>query len=95
VKSYRIIKEKGLPISFEVKNAYNQSGDICQYIYANPVQGNTNFLVKTAFVMRKNLKPIYNWKSPATTPISVKAMFEQDRQEGFADFVKKIKKGAI
>jgi len=91
-KSYRIMKEKGLPISFEVKNTFNQSGDPCDYIYANSVQGNINFLVKTAYVMRKNLKPIYNWKSPATTPLAVKAMADQDRQEGFKEFVKKIKK---
>jgi hypothetical protein len=95
VKSYRVMKEHGLPLSFEIKNTFNQTGDVCEYIYACPVQGNTNFLVKTAYVMRKNLKPIYNWKSPATTPIAVKAMFEQDRQEGFKDFVKKIKKGEI
>ncbi|MFZ2188681.1 MAG: hypothetical protein WAV73_03925 [Candidatus Moraniibacteriota bacterium] len=93
VQSYRVMKEKGLPVSFEVKNTYNQSGDREEYIYANPVQGNLNFLVKTAYVMRKNLKSIYNWKSPATTPIAVKAMFEQDKQEGFGEFVKKIKKG--
>jgi len=95
VKSYRVMKEKGLPISFEIKSTYNQSGDPCEYIYACPVQGDTNFLVKTAYVMRKNLKSIYNWKSPATTPIAVKAMFEQDKQEGFKDFARKIKKGEL
>jgi hypothetical protein len=95
VKSYRVMKERGLPISFEIKGTYNQSGDPCEYIYACPVQGDTNFLVKTAYVMRKNLKPIYNWKSPATTPIAVKAMFEQDKQEGFKDFARKIKKGEL
>ena len=92
VKSFRIMKEKGLPISFEVKGTYNQSGDPCNYIYANPVQGNINFLVKTAYVMRKNLKPIYNWKSPATTPLAVQAMLKQDNQAGFKEFVKKMKK---
>lgn len=92
VESYKIMKEKGLPISFEVKSTFNQSGDPCDYIYANAVQGNTNFLVKTAYVMRKNLKPIYNWKSPATTPLAIKAMFEQDKQEGFKEFVKMVKK---
>lgn len=94
-ESYKIMKEKGLPMSFEVKCTFNQSGDPCDYIYANPVQGNINFLVKTAYVMRKNMKPIYNWKSPATTPLAIKAMFEQDRQEGFAEFVKKIKSGNL
>lgn len=92
VKSYRLMKKNGLPISFEVKTTFNQNGDPCDYIYANPVQGNINFLVKTAYVMRKNLKPIYNWKSPATTPLAVRAMAEQDKQEGFKDFAKKMKK---
>jgi len=92
VKAFRLMKENGLPISFEIKSAFNQCGDPCDYIYANPVQGNINFLVKTAYVMRKNLKPIYNWKSPATTPLAVKAMAEQDQQPGFKEFAKKIRK---
>lgn len=95
IKAYSMMKEKGLPISFEVKSAFNQTGEKQDYIYACPVQGNINFLVKTAYVMRKNLKPIYNWKSPATTPLAIKAIFEQDSQFGFSDFVKKIKKGEI
>ncbi len=94
-KTYRLMKKTGLPISFEVKSTYNQFGEKQDYIYANPVQGNINFLVKTAYVMRKNLKPIYNWKSPATTPLAVKAVFEQDNQTGFLEFVKKIKSGKI
>jgi hypothetical protein len=92
---YRILKKRGLPICFEVKSAFNQSGDHQEYIYACPVQGDTNFLVKTAYVMRKNLKSIYSWKSPATTPLAIKAMFEQERQVGFGEFVKKIKKGKL
>lgn len=91
-KSYRLMKDNGLPISFEVKTTFDQNGDPCDYIYANPVQGNINFLVKTAYIMRKNLKPICSWKSPATTPLAVRAMAEQDKQEGFKDFAKKMKK---
>lgn len=89
---YRTMKEKGMPLTFEVKSAFNQGGDSCDYIYANPAVGNINFLTKTAYVMRKNLKPIYNWKSPATTPHTVKAMFDQDKQEGFKEFIREIKK---
>jgi hypothetical protein len=95
VESFRKIKTQGLPISFEVKGGYNQSGDPEDYIYACPVQGDTNFLAKTAYIMRKNLKPIYNWKSPATTPLAVKAMFEQEAQEGFKEFLKDIKQGKL
>ena len=93
VEAYRAIKKHGLPISFEVKGGFNQSGDPEDYLYACPVQGDTNFLVKTAYIMRKNLKPIYNWKSPATTPLAVRAMFEQEAQEGFREFIRDIKKG--
>lgn len=92
---FKVVKEEGLPISFEVKGTFNQSGDQEEYLYACPVQGDVNFLVKTAYVMRKNLKPIYNWKSPATTPLAIKAMFEQDNQEGFKSFAKNIRKGII
>jgi len=95
VESYRVMCQRGLEVSFDVKKTFNQNGDPQDYIYANLVQGAINFLVKTAFVMRKDFKPIYNWKSPATTPITIKAMFEQDNQEGFKEFVKKIKKGQI
>jgi hypothetical protein len=46
--------------------------------------------VKTAYVMRKNLKPISNWKSPATTPPAVAACYKQDKQEGFREFVERV-----
>lgn len=93
VEVWRAIKKRGLPISFEVKSGFNQSGDPEDYLYACPVQGDANFRVKTAYIMRKNLKPIYNWKSPATTPLAAKAMFEQEAQEAFKDFLRDIKKG--
>ncbi|OGI24905.1 MAG: hypothetical protein A3J76_05485 [Candidatus Moranbacteria bacterium RBG_13_45_13] len=95
VEAWRAIKRRGLPISFEVKSGFNQSGDPEDYVYACPVQGDTNFLVKTAYIMRKNLKPIYNWKSPATTPLAVKAMFEQEAQGGFKEFLRDIRKGKL
>jgi hypothetical protein len=40
--------------------------------------------------MRKNLKPISNWKSPATTPPTVAACHKQDQQEGFKEFAENI-----
>jgi hypothetical protein len=92
LKFFDVLSEKALPITFEVKSTFNQSGDPCDYIYANPPQGNINFLVKTAYVMRKNLKPIYSWKSPATTPLAVKSMLDQDKQKGFEQFVKVTKR---
>ncbi len=93
VVAFRAVREQGLPLSFDVKAAFNQSGEAQKYIYPCPVQGDVNFLVKTAFVMRKNIKPISNWKSPATTPAAVKAMLDQDAQEGFLDLVEKVQNG--
>lgn len=86
VKVFQAMKKQGLPLSFDVKSMFNQSGESQDYIYPCPVQGDMNFLVKTAYVMRKKLKSIYSWKSPATTPWAVKAMLEQDKQEGFKEF---------
>jgi len=62
------------------------------YIYFQPVQGDLNFLVKTEFVQRKELKPIISWKSPGTTPLTIKFLKKQDKQEGFFDYVKKYVK---
>lgn len=87
---FKEIRNKGLPIMFDVKLMFDQKGEPREYIYPCPVQGDSNFLVNTAFVMRKNLKPISNWKSPATTPAAVSAMYKQDSQEGFIDLVESI-----
>lgn len=95
VQAFQAVKENGLPVTFEIKNAFDQSGNKKAYLYPCPVQGDINFLVKTAFVMRKNLKPIYSWKSPATTPLAIKAVIDQENQLGFKEFVRQIKKGKI
>ena len=86
VKSWTKVKENGLHIAYSVKK--DDNGQI--HIYPCPVQGDINFLVKTAFLMRKNVKPVNGWKSPATTPVTVKACFEQDRQEGLLEFINYI-----
>lgn len=95
VQAFQAVKKNGLPITFEIKSTFDQSGNKKDYLYPCPVQGDINFLVKTAFVMRKNLKAIYNWKSPATTPLAIKAIFDQENQIGFKTFVKQIKKGEL
>ncbi len=77
---------EGLPMPIAVK------GD---YIYFQPVQGDLNFALPTAFVRRKELKPISNWKSAATTPAAIKAMAEQDRQPGFKDFCQDVLKRSL
>ncbi len=80
--AYEILRNKGLPISFDIKTMPDADGNKKDYIYPCPVQGDMNFMLETAFFRRKH-KPILSWKSPATTPSAVKACFEQDQQVGF------------
>ncbi|MDY6850783.1 MAG: hypothetical protein SV487_01730 [Thermodesulfobacteriota bacterium] len=79
--SWQALKDQGLPMPIAIKGGY---------LYFQPVQGDINFLVKTAFVQRKVLKPIRAWKSAANTPEAVNAMWAQDNQPGFKEFAAKI-----
>ncbi len=79
--SWAVVKKNGLNMPIVVKDGL---------LYFQPVQGDINFLVKTEFVQRKVLKPIRNWKSPATTPLTIGYMKEQDRQPGFLDYAARI-----
>ena len=79
--SWRAVKENGLPMPMAVKRGF---------LYFQPVQGDINFLVNTAFVKRRILKPIHAWKSAANTIAAVNAMWEQDGQAGFKEFCLKI-----
>jgi len=81
--SMKVFGEKSLPMSVTVKVA----ADGKEYLYFKPAQGDMNFLVKTAYVMRSELKPIKSWKSATTTPDAIRAMMEQDKQDGFIDIV--------
>ncbi|MFP3868133.1 MAG: hypothetical protein ACLFUU_08220 [Desulfobacteraceae bacterium] len=77
-EAWKQIKQNGLPMPVAVKEGY---------LYFQPVQGDINFLVPTAFVRRKALRPIQNLKSPATLPLAVNRLAAQDRQPGFKEFV--------
>jgi hypothetical protein len=79
--SWNLIRKKGLNMPITIKN---------RLIYFQPIQGDINFLVKTQFVQRKILKSIQSWKSPATTPLTMRYMKLQDEQEGFAEYIKKF-----
>lgn len=78
--SWRAVKNNKLPMPISVKDGL---------LYYQPVQGDINFLVKTAFVSRKKLKPIRAWKSASNTPTAVNAMWIQDNQPGFRRFFEK------
>jgi hypothetical protein len=88
-EAFKAVKQGGLHLHVDVKLSTDHKGNPKYYIYFCTPQGDINFLVKTAYIMRKNLKPISNWKSPATTPPTVKACFMQDRQPGFKEFAEK------
>ena len=80
------LQKECLHMPIKIKTAENGK----EYIYFEPVQGDMNFLVKTAFIMRKELKAISNWKSPATTPATLKAMKLQDKQIGFKELAQNL-----
>ena len=81
--SWRALQSNGLPMPVTVKGGY---------LYYQPVQGDTNFLVKTALVQRRRLKPIRAWKSASNSPAAINAMWAQDQQPGFREFAEQTLK---
>jgi hypothetical protein len=69
------VRQRGLPMPLVVKRGF---------VYFQPVQGDVNFLVPTAFVRRTRFKPIQAWKEAAHTPEALTAMANQDQRPGFA-----------
>jgi hypothetical protein len=78
---WEVLRKHGLYMPLDVKRGF---------IYFQPVQGDINFLVKTAFVQRKVLKPIQSWKSPGTTPLTMMYLKQQDGQPGFLDYARRF-----
>jgi hypothetical protein len=76
--------EEGLPMPIAVKDGF---------LYFKPVQGDINFLVKTAFFRRQEMRPIRNLKSPASLPLAINRMYAQDGQPGFKEFVQRCHQG--
>jgi len=76
--------EEGLPMPIVVKDGF---------LYFKPVQGDINFLVKTAFFRRQEMRPIRNLKSPAALPLAINRMYAQDCQPGFKDFAQRCLQG--
>jgi hypothetical protein len=82
--SWRTVGELGLSLPIAVKEGF---------LYFQPVQGDINFLVDTAFFRRREMRPIRNLKSPATLSLAINRMAAQDRQPGFKDFVARMREG--
>lgn len=65
---------KGLNMHVAVKEGF---------VYYQPVIGDINFLLKTAFFTRENATSIKAWKSAITTPLAITCMRRQDQQKQF------------
>jgi hypothetical protein len=78
------IREQGLPMPIAVKEGF---------LYFQPVQGDINLLVKTAFFRRREMRPIRNLKSPAALPLAINRMYAQDCQPGFKEFAQQCHQG--
>jgi hypothetical protein len=80
------IREAGLPRPISIKDGF---------LYFMPVQGDINFLVKTAFFRRQEMRPIRNLKSPAALPLAINRMYAQDCQPGFKEFAQRCRQGDL
>jgi len=83
-ESWARVRDEGLPMPVAVKD---------NFLYYQPVQGDINFLVPTAFFRRQEMPAIKNLKSPAALPLAINRMAAQDRQPGFREFVQRIREG--
>ena len=84
--SWDRLREAGLPMPITIKDGF---------LYFMPVQGDINFLVKTTFFRRREMRPIRNLKSPAALPLAVNFMYAQDRQLGFKEFIQLCRQGSL
>ena len=82
-ESWLRVGEAGLPMPIAVKEGF---------LYYQPVLGDLNFLVPTAFFRRREVRPIQNLKSPATLTLALNRMAAQDRQPGFTELVRRCRK---
>lgn len=64
-------------------------------LYFQPVQGDLNFLAKTAFITRRVPVALRAWKVPQDTPAALEAMTRQDSQPGFADYIQTNFRGSL
>lgn len=76
-----IAREEGLSMPVAVKNGS---------LYFQPVQGDVNFLVETAFVRRAEMKPISAWKSGPNTDDALVAMAQQENRPGFMEWASQL-----
>ena len=88
--AFEAVANQGLPITLAIKKMFDQDGQEKDYVYPTPVQGDINFLVNTAFIIRKDFKPIKSWKRALNNIEALQALFAQDNQEGFKEFIREF-----
>lgn len=76
-------RENGLAMPLAVKKGF---------LYFQPIQGDLNFLVDTAFIQRREKKPINSWKSGANTVQALEAMAQQENREGLMTWAARLTK---
>lgn len=59
-------------------------------VYFQPVQGDLNFLIRTAFFTRREAKRLNPLKTAADIPAALEAMRRQDAQPGFRELAEEI-----
>ncbi|MBU4565622.1 MAG: hypothetical protein KKE29_12940 [Proteobacteria bacterium] len=74
-------REQGLSMPISVKE---------EFLYFQPVQGDLNFLLPTAYMRRKKLNPIHSWKSGANTIAALEAMAQQEKRPGFLKWANEL-----
>lgn len=80
-RAMQTLRRQGLSMPIVVKD---------NYLYFQPVQGDINFIVPTAFVERKRKRPICSWKSGRNTPDALRQMHNQQLRPGFMEWVNKL-----
>jgi hypothetical protein len=80
-QSLTAARDYGLPMPVTVKEGF---------VYFQPIQGDVNFLVKTAFVRRAQFQAIKAWKSGPDTPAALQAMAAQEQRSGFMDWAAEL-----
>jgi hypothetical protein len=59
-------------------------------VHFQPVQGDLNFLARTAFFTRRGARPLNSLKTAADIPAALEAMRRQDAQEGFKELAEDL-----
>ncbi|MDR2455515.1 MAG: hypothetical protein LBE49_02820 [Deltaproteobacteria bacterium] len=81
VKLVRRLREEGLFMPVRVAD---------DRVHFQPVQGDLNFLTRTAFFTRREVRPLNSLKTAADIPAALEAMRRQDAQEGFKELAEDL-----